>query len=185
MTTRLILFRNATIVDGARPDRREGHHVLVEGGTIREVSDRPIAAASADVLDLRGRTLMPGLIDCHVHVIASLVNLSVVLSESLMTLRALPILRGMLERGFTTVRDAGGADYGLAQAIEQGLAVGPRLFVPGKALSQTGGTGTLEAGSMTLRCTRAAAQEGSTGSPTAWRRCAWRPERSCAPGRTR
>ncbi|HYM68596.1 MAG TPA: amidohydrolase family protein [bacterium] len=141
MTTRLILLSNATIVDGTRPDRREDHHVLVEGGTIREVSDRPITAASADALDLRGRTLMPGLIDCHVHVIASLVNLSVVLSESLMTLRALPILRGMLERGFTTVRDAGGADYGLAQAIEQGLAVGPRLFVPGKALSQTGGHG--------------------------------------------
>ncbi len=138
---RLVLFSNATVVDGRAPDRREGFHVLVEGGTIREVSDRPITAASAAVFDLRGRTLMPGLIDCHAHVLASLVNLGIVLPESLVTLRALPILRGMLERGFTTVRDAGGADYGLAQAVEQGLAVGPRLFVSGKALSQTGGHG--------------------------------------------
>jgi imidazolonepropionase-like amidohydrolase len=53
--------------------------------------------------------------------------------------RAVPILRGMLERGFTSVRDAGGADYALAQAVETGLAEGPRLFTSGKALSQTGG----------------------------------------------
>jgi len=139
--TSLILFRNATIIDGTSSERREGYSVLVEDGTIKEVSDRPLAAASADTFDLQGRTLMPGLIDCHAHVKASFVNLSIVLSESLMTLRALPILRGMLERGFTTVRDAGGADYGLAQAIEQELAVGPRLFVSGKALSQTGGHG--------------------------------------------
>ena len=84
---------------------------------------------------------MPGLIDCHVHVLAADVNLSRIVSDSLATLRALPIMRAMLDRGFTTVRDAGGADYGLALAVEQGLAVGPRLFVSGKALSQTGGHG--------------------------------------------
>jgi imidazolonepropionase-like amidohydrolase len=108
---------------------------------IREVSDQPIRAASAEAYDLRGRTLMPGLIDCHVHVLAADVNLSRVVSESLATLRALPLMRAMLDRGFTTVRDAGGADYGLALAVEQGLAVGPRLFVSGRALSQTGGHG--------------------------------------------
>ena len=140
MTTS-ILFRNASIVDGTRPERREGQDVLVEDGVIREVSDRPIAAASAEAYDLRGRTLMPGLIDCHVHVLAADVNLSRVVSDSLATLRALPLMRAMLDRGFTTVRDAGGADYGLALAVEQGLAVGPRLFVSGRALSQTGGHG--------------------------------------------
>jgi len=57
------------------------------------------------------------------------------------TLRAVPILGGMLDRGFTTVRDAGGADAGLALAVGQGLAAGPRLFVSGKALSQSGGHG--------------------------------------------
>jgi predicted amidohydrolase YtcJ len=68
------LFENARILDGTADGAVDGH-VLVEGGTIAEVSDRPIAAASARRVDLRGRTLMPGLIDAHVHVIASLVNL--------------------------------------------------------------------------------------------------------------
>ncbi|HLN12243.1 MAG TPA: amidohydrolase family protein [bacterium] len=140
MTTSIV-FRNASIVDGTRADRREGQHVRVEDGVIREVSDRPIRAGSAESYDLAGRTLMPGLIDCHVHVLAADVNLSRIVSDSLATLRALPIMRAMLDRGFTTVRDAGGADYGLALAVQQGLAVGPRLFVSGRALSQTGGHG--------------------------------------------
>jgi len=141
VSTSPILFRNASIVDGTRPERREGWSVLVEGAVIREVSDRPIAAASATVFDLRGKTLMPGLIDCHAHVTASQVNLGALVPDELVILRSLPIMRAMLERGFTTVRDAGGADYGLALAVEQGAAVGPRLFVSGKALSQTGGHG--------------------------------------------
>jgi imidazolonepropionase-like amidohydrolase len=138
-----ILFRNAAVVDGTSPERREGCDVLVEDGVIREVADRPLAAPSADVFDLRGRTLMPGLIDCHVHVVATHVNLAhlAALPDSLVALRAVPVLRGMLDRGFTTVRDAAGADRGLALAVEQGLVAGPRLFVSGRALSQTGGHG--------------------------------------------
>jgi len=137
-----ILLRNCAILDGTLPERRPGHDVLVEGGVIREVSDRPIRT-SATVVDLGGRTLMPGLIDCHVHVIASLVNIgaNAALPNAIATLQAVPILKGMLMRGFTTVRDAGGADFALAEAVERGLVEGPRLFVSGRALSQTGGHG--------------------------------------------
>ena len=132
------LFTNATIVEAA--GRREGN-VLVEDGTIRDLEARPLQAEGRHVLDLAGRTLMPGLIDCHVHVVASMMNLAAnaQLPDALAVLRSLPILRGMLDRGFTTVRDVGGAPSALAQAIEGGLAVGPRLVVCGKALSKTGG----------------------------------------------
>jgi imidazolonepropionase-like amidohydrolase len=140
-----ILLRNAAVLDGTVPERRLGCDVLIEGTTIREVAERPLRAESATVLDIGGRTLMPGLIDCHVHVIASLVNLgaNAALPNALVTLQAVPILKGMLRRGFTTVRDAGGADHALAEAVERGLVEGPRLFVSGRALSQTGGHGDL------------------------------------------
>jgi imidazolonepropionase-like amidohydrolase len=135
-----ILFTNATIIDATRDAPLEGH-VLVEDGIIRDLAARPVAAPDRLVLDLRGRTLMPGLIDCHVHVVASMMNLGAVaqLPEATAVLRSLPIMKGMLDRGFTTVRDVGGAPFALAQAIEDGLAVGPRLIVCGKALSKTGG----------------------------------------------
>ncbi|MBU6497977.1 MAG: amidohydrolase family protein [Rhodospirillales bacterium] len=135
-----ILFTNATIIDATRPEPLEGH-VLVEGGLIRDLAARPVAAPDRMVIDLKGRTLMPGLIDCHVHVVASLMNLgaNAQLPEATAVLRSLPIMKGMLDRGFTTVRDVGGAPFALAEAIEQGLAVGPRLVVCGKALSKTGG----------------------------------------------
>src|SRR5207237_4498739 len=60
---------------------------------------------------------------------------------NLLTLQAANVLEGMLQRGFTTVRDAGGADGGLAEAVEEGLVRGPRIFPSGSALSQTGGHG--------------------------------------------
>ena len=64
----LTLFKNAKLLDPTKSDLQDGVAVLVEGGRIREVSPRPIRAAGAAVVDLGGRTLMPGLIDCHVHV---------------------------------------------------------------------------------------------------------------------
>ncbi len=135
-----ILFSNARIVDATRAEPEEGH-VLVEDGVIRDLHARPIAAPDRLVLDLRGRTLMPGLIDCHVHVVASMINLAAVaqLPDAMAVLRSLPLMKAMLDRGFTTVRDVGGAPFALAEAVAQGLAVGPRLVVCGKALSKTGG----------------------------------------------
>ncbi|WP_110597586.1 MULTISPECIES: metal-dependent hydrolase family protein [Salinicola] len=140
--TPAVLFRNASLVDGSSPQPRPGVHVLVEGDRITQVSDSPIEAPrDARVIDLEGRTLMPGLIDCHVHVIATTADLgaNALLPDALVAARATPIMEGMLMRGFTTVRDVGGADRGIQQAVAEGLFVGPRLVICGKALSQTGG----------------------------------------------
>ncbi|MFZ3235570.1 MAG: amidohydrolase family protein [Stellaceae bacterium] len=159
------VFANCAVLDGTRTERREDHHVLVEDGLIREVSDRPIKSASAEMVDLKGRTLMPGLIDAHVHVIAVDQALAQ-LSErpvSLVTLQAARVLEGMLARGFTTVRDAGGADAGLAQAVEDGLVRGPRIFPSGRALSQTGGHGDLRPRTRSVSVVACACCEGGAG----------------------
>ncbi len=134
------LFENARILDGTADGAVDGH-VLVEGGLIKEVSDRPIAAAAARRIDLRGRTLMPGLIDAHVHVIASEVNLArhALLPDALVAFRAARIMHGMLMRGFTTIRDLGGATQGLRAAREEGHFDAPRMVLCGKAISATGG----------------------------------------------
>jgi imidazolonepropionase-like amidohydrolase len=134
------LFTNARIVDGSAPEPAEPVNVLVEGGTIREVG-KAIASAKAKTIDLKGRTLMPGLIDAHVHVVAGVADLgaNARLPDSLVMTRSLVIMREMLLRGFTTVRDVGGADFGLKQATEEGHFPTPRLVISGKALSQTGG----------------------------------------------
>jgi imidazolonepropionase-like amidohydrolase len=137
------IFADCAVLDGTRKGRREDHHVLVEGGRIREVSDRPIKSASAEMIGLAGRTLMPGLIDAHVHVLAVDLPLARLSDRpvTLLTLQAARVLEGMLQRGFTTIRDAAGADGGLAEAVEEGLVRGPRIFPSGMALSQTGGHG--------------------------------------------
>lgn len=141
------LIKNARLLDPLQAELLDRHDLLIEGDTIREVSDRPLAAGHARVIDAGGRTVMPGLIDLHVHVIAVELNLALQahLPNVLVTLRSVPILRGMLRRGFTTVRDAGGAGAAFKQAMEAGLIQGPRLFVSGRALSQTGGHGDARA----------------------------------------
>ncbi len=160
-----IIFANCAVLDGTRTERREDHHVLVEGGRIREVSDRPIASAAAETVDLEGRTLMPGLIDAHVHAVAvdqMLARLGE-RPQSLVTLQAARVLEGMLQRGFTTVRDAGGADGGLAEAVEEGLVRGPRIFPSGRALSQTGGHGDLRPRTRPVSVVACACCEGGAG----------------------
>jgi len=142
--TNAVLFKNANLLDPLRNELLEGHDILVEQGVVREVSDKPLHSKTARVIDVKGKTVMPGLIDLHVHVIAVELNLSrqVHMPNVLITLRSVPMLRGMLRRGFTTVRDAG---FAFKQAVESGLAQGPRLFVSGRALSQTGGHGDMRA----------------------------------------
>ena len=134
------LFLNARLSDATMSESRIGN-LLVDDGVIRDLDATPRPADGREVIDLKGRTLMPGLIDCHVHVVASMMNLSAnaQLPDALAVLRSLPIMKGMIERGFTTVRDVGGAPYSLAEAVAQGLALAPRLVVCGKALSKTGG----------------------------------------------
>jgi imidazolonepropionase-like amidohydrolase len=136
-----ILFTNMSLLDPRWDEARGGYQVLVEGEHIKEVSAAPIKAANATVVDCGRRTLMPGLIDSHVHVVLSEVNLRNLESVplTLMTARAADLMRGMIDRGFTTVRDTGGADWGLKTAVEIGLLPGPRLFISARAIGPTGG----------------------------------------------
>ena len=136
-----LLFRNFALLDVAAGELRSGHEVLVREGMIARVEHGRIDDTGAQVIDLGGRTLMPGLVDCHVHLYRTLLPSSPVYLPSLITAIASRTLRGMLMSGFTTVRDAGGADAGYRMAVEQGLFIGPRTFVAGRAISQTGGHG--------------------------------------------
>lgn len=138
-----ILFQNLNLLDPRWEEPRPGYEVLVEGDRIREVSDKPLKAASATKINCGGRTLMPGLIDCHVH--ACLVELNIGKMEAipltLLTARASQLLRAMIDRGFTTIRDTGGADWGLKQAVDTGILPGPRMFISGRPITVTGGHG--------------------------------------------
>jgi imidazolonepropionase-like amidohydrolase len=138
-----VLFRNCTLLDLEGGSALPGHSVLVEGERIAEVSEGEIRAPEARRIDAGGRTLMPGLIDAHVHAVITTMNLAAMTSRPAMLVaqEARRVLEGMLARGFTTVRDAGGADWGLAEAVERGLVRGPRIFFSGRVLSQTGGHG--------------------------------------------
>lgn len=140
-----LVFRNARVFDGHGADCPGGMSVLVEGGIIREVSAKPIAAKRARVLDVGGRTLMPGLIDAHMHAYASDVNVQRIedLGAPYRTAHAVRMLGHALDCGFTTLRDVGGGDFSLAKAIEDGLVRAPRFFYSGKVLSMTGGHGDL------------------------------------------
>ena len=134
-------FKNFEMLDPDAGELRGGHELVVEGGTIKEISDKPIKLADAHVVDCGGRTVMPGLIDSHVHVVLSDVVLRNLESVplTLMTARAADLMRRMLDRGFTSVRDTGGADWGLKEATDKGLLPGPRLFIAGRAIGPTGG----------------------------------------------
>jgi imidazolonepropionase-like amidohydrolase len=136
-----ILFTNMSLLDPRWDAARGGYQVLVEGEHIKEVSATAIKAADARIVDCGRRTLMPGLIDSHVHVVLSEVNLRNLenIPLTLMTARAADLMKGMIDRGFTTVRDTGGADWGLKTAVELGLLPGPRLFISARAIGPTGG----------------------------------------------
>jgi imidazolonepropionase-like amidohydrolase len=138
-----LLFKNGLIFDGHSPDLLADHAVVVEAGMIAEVAAEAPEGRFDQVVDLKGRTLMPGLIDAHFHayaVDADFARLEA-MPASYLGHRGARLLTESLQRGFTTVRDVGGADHGLWRAIEEGYVVGPRLFYCGRAFSQTGGHG--------------------------------------------
>ncbi|MEV0199116.1 amidohydrolase family protein [Nonomuraea sp. NPDC050691] len=116
-----------------------------EDGRIAETGRGLRVPDGTRVLDVAGARVVPGLIDAHVHVTASTADLGTLpsMSPSYVAAHSARIMGGMLDRGFTTVRDASGADYGLADAQAEGLVRGPRLLFCGRALSQTGGHGDL------------------------------------------
>jgi imidazolonepropionase-like amidohydrolase len=137
-----LLLRGGAVLDVAAGALRRAD-VLVEGVRIAAVGPGLAAPSGARVMELGGRTVMPGLIDCHAHFCADGMVAYPALFPSLVAARAARLLQETLLRGFTTVRDMGGADAGLRRAVEEGLFPGPRLFVSGRPLSQTGGHGDL------------------------------------------
>lgn len=139
------LLRGATLIDGSGAAPLPESAVLVEGERITWVG--PAAAAvvppGANVIDISGKTLMPGLIDCHDHMIHTGFDIMRRASAplSLTMMRIADNLRVTLEAGITTVRDAGGLDLGFKLAVEEGLIPGPRLVLGLTILSRTGGIG--------------------------------------------
>ena len=135
------LFTGGRVLDTRRGVLRDGLDVRVRGDRIAEIGAGLSASGDTQVIALDGRTLMPGLIDCHVHVVAESLDLwsNMIAPSSLAALRSARVMTEALSRGFTTLRDLGGADIGLVQAVEDGLFPGPRLVICGKGLTTTGG----------------------------------------------
>jgi imidazolonepropionase-like amidohydrolase len=134
------LFKNANLVLAGSASRQSPFDVLVKGKRIHSVSTLPIEPEDATVIDVAGHTLMPGLIDAHAHITGlslSPKNISYTASE--IASACANYLRNSLMDGFTTIREAGGADHSIARLLAEGSIIGPRLFYSGKALTQTGG----------------------------------------------
>jgi imidazolonepropionase-like amidohydrolase len=137
------MLQNACVLDAAAGTRSDAQSVVIENDRIADVGSGLTAPADATVLDVAGRTVMPGLIDAHTHP-AGVDHELFDMAEwppSYVAARSSKALEGMLYRGFTSIRDVGAGEVGLARAIEEGLFTGPRLFYGGKQLSQTGGAG--------------------------------------------
>ena len=134
-----LLFTNASIFDGTGSPLSEGQ-VLVEDGTILEVGS---GLDGDEEIDLGGRALLPGLFDTHVHVAISHIDTWMLLHQpfSMEFYEAARNLRLTLDAGITTIRDAGGADLGVKEAVATGMIPGPRMQVSLIMLSQTGGHG--------------------------------------------
>ena len=138
-----LVIRNGTVFDSRAAALVGERTVVVEGDRIVAVTDEPVPAGEGREVDAAGATVLPGLIDAHVHAVVATMDLGRAASMplTLVALHAARALEAMLRRGFTTVRDAGGADGGLAAGVEGGLVRGPELLCSGRALSQTGGHG--------------------------------------------
>jgi imidazolonepropionase-like amidohydrolase len=141
------LITGANVWDGTSAQAAP-RQVLVVDGRIQRVADAIEAPADARVVDLSGHTLAPGFIDCHVHVtLAPPVGLTLALeSSTAKTLKALPVLRALLNNGFTTVRDLGCGDVDyptidLRNAVAAGIVEGPRMVVAPHMISARGGHG--------------------------------------------
>ena len=136
-----VLIENCLLFNGISDSLQEGVSLLIEGERIKEISEGRISAEEAHVVDAKGRFVMPGLIDAHFHALAADPDIGRLdkMPRYLLAQHARKNLEGSLMRGFTSVRDAGGADYGLALAVKSRLIEGSRIFYSGKALSQTGG----------------------------------------------
>lgn len=139
----MIVLENCRVFDAASPTLKDDHHIVIDGERIEEVTDVRPKISDAERFDLAGRAVIPGLIDAHAHVCLPDYNLTALraMQPSRMFAEAAMSLEAMLARGFTTIRDAAGADRGLADAVDTGVIAGPRIYPSGHALSPTGGHG--------------------------------------------
>lgn len=140
-----ILFENVRIFNGKDLTLSPPSNVLVRGKFIERISTTPIQVdrTTTRVIPGGGRTLMPGLIDAHTHLMLSTFPAELMLTSDLtfLTIGAVRAAEDMLMRGFTTARDCGGPVYGLKRAIDMGLIKGPRIYPSGAMISQSGGHG--------------------------------------------
>lgn len=140
------LFRDVRVFDGVGPALSPPTNVLVRGDTIAAIGPA-VTSPSATVIDGRGRTLMPGLIDVHVHMTFSALPLMQLMAPDLTPATAEAAAakgaEAMLRRGFTSVRDVGGPVFELKAGIDAGRYQGPRIWPSGPAISQTSGHGDM------------------------------------------
>ena len=140
------VFQNVRIFDGKNGQLSEPSHVLVRGNKIERISSTPIATdrrADTVLIDGGGRTLMPGLIDMHWHMmlVRPTPAAAMVADIGYTNLAAGAEATDTLLRGFTTVRDLGGPTFGLKRAIDEGIVAGPRIFPSGAIITITSGHG--------------------------------------------
>lgn len=141
--TQPYLLQNARLLDPRLDALGPSVSILVEDGKISKVSETPLERGSATAIDLHGLTVMPGLIDAHVHIYMNEANIAALadVAPTYMAAKSSFVMKQMLHRGFTTVRDVAGGDYGMRDAVDAGFIEAPRLFIGGRAISQTGGHG--------------------------------------------
>ncbi|MFA6155539.1 amidohydrolase family protein [Mesorhizobium sp.] len=138
-----VLFENVRIFNGTETLSGPSN-VLVVGNVIKAVSTSPVDAPDeATRVDGKGRTIMPGLIDAHTHIMFSDIPQAAILTADIgfINVAAVKAAAETLMRGFTTIRDMGGPCFGLKRGIDVGLAAGPRIWPSGAFISQTGGHG--------------------------------------------
>jgi imidazolonepropionase-like amidohydrolase len=141
----MLAITNGTIIDGLGGDPRTGMTLLIENERITALGRQSEVAIprGAQVIDAMGGSILPGLIDTHVHFTMEFPDVlrGLLTPPSLRLLLAIPRMRATLEAGVTTVRDAAGAPAGLKMAVERGIIAGPRMQVAISLISQTGGHG--------------------------------------------
>jgi Imidazolonepropionase and related amidohydrolases len=142
-----VLIENVKLIDYSSQMLTPPKHVLINGNIIQTISDLPINAMGNDLIkiDGRGKTLMPGLIDAHVHLVFGALTMPQMmkndLSEEFLINTVGQSAQQMLMRGFTSVRDVGGPIFPLKAAIDKGKLLGPRIWPSGATVSQTAGHG--------------------------------------------